>query len=822
MRAIVDLVVCGLPYGTNNYNPATSDPNGPKNYNINFLLQFRLQMAHILTRAPRVVHRDHADSESEFFQLKGSSEPPEPVVRGYVARSGNRDRIRALGLKSRCGGGGGITELSFLKTSVKTVRCTKLEEGSMASISPGTTIVTNHDPDHDHEHDDSDDTLYSGLPYGTNNYNPATSDPNGPKNYNINFLLQFRLQMAHILTRAPRVVHRDHADSESEFFQLKGLSEPPEPVTVRCTKLEEGSMASISPDTTIVANHDPNHDHDHDHHAVYNMARKKVHDRLAAREASLADMHAAYNRPMYKAMAISRARGGPYTFDELSEDYDYSELCLCTPCRCLLFVLVTAAAVFATLFFTGMILAVATGNTTVVSDAFQDTLPPPLEINAARTDPCNTETCQLPDCFCNNRFAVPRELPVSDIPQLVTITFDDAITVNNYNYYQSLFGSRVNPNGCPAAATFYISHEYTNYRLVQALYREGHEIGLHTISHSYNLDWQPEVYGMRQILYEFAGIPSDEVGQPTLCPSFLASSLCLALPFSPLSPLPFSRATTLTGRGRPCRFVSQWQMHGFRAPFLLPGGDAMLSVLSQSGLTHDSSFLAPTTPTGERMFPFTLEFPFEMPCMVEECPSDLSFPKLWELPVHEWWAPGNPNISYGSVDWQAPPVMISKGVSYSFVLFASQNVLLRRFPDETQPSTQQEVLDLLRYNFYAHYNQNRAPFTVPLHASWFDRYPFAFKALQEFLDELAILPEVYLVDHHKVVEWMRQPTRLSNMADFAPFQCDSAVRVAFDQCTATEQHQCGYTSPEDGSDIYMATCRTCPDSYPWLNNPLGV
>ena len=124
----------GLPYGTNNYNPATSDPDGPKNYDINFLLQFRLQMAHILARAPRVVHQDHADSESEFVQLKGSSEPPEPVVRSYAARSGNRDRIRALGRKSRGGGGGsGITELSFLKTSGKTVPSTS---SAVYSVSP--------------------------------------------------------------------------------------------------------------------------------------------------------------------------------------------------------------------------------------------------------------------------------------------------------------------------------------------------------------------------------------------------------------------------------------------------------------------------------------------------------------------------------------------------------------------------------------------------------------------------------------------------------------------------------------------------------------
>ena len=33
--------------------------------------------------------------------------------------------------------------------------------------------------------------------------------------------------------------------------------------------------------------------------------------------------------------------------------------------------------------------------------------------------------------------------------------------------------SRKNPNGCPIAATFYVSHEWTDYGLVQSLYSGG-------------------------------------------------------------------------------------------------------------------------------------------------------------------------------------------------------------------------------------------------------------------------------------------------------------------------------------------------------------
>lgn len=51
---------------------------------------------------------------------------------------------------------------------------------------------------------------------------------------------------------------------------------------------------------------------------------------------------------------------------------------------------------------------------------------------------------------------------------------------------------RKNPNGCPIRGTFYISHQYTNYRDVQYLWNVGHEIAAHSVTwvscKSYNLE----------------------------------------------------------------------------------------------------------------------------------------------------------------------------------------------------------------------------------------------------------------------------------------------------------------------------------------------
>ena len=64
------------------------------------------------------------------------------------------------------------------------------------------------------------------------------------------------------------------------------------------------------------------------------------------------------------------------------------------------------------------------------------------------------------------------------------LTFDDAVNEYNSHLYDDLFGNgkRVNPNGCPISATFYVSHDWTDYVVVRDLYAAGHEIASHTIS----------------------------------------------------------------------------------------------------------------------------------------------------------------------------------------------------------------------------------------------------------------------------------------------------------------------------------------------------
>lgn len=78
-----------------------------------------------------------------------------------------------------------------------------------------------------------------------------------------------------------------------------------------------------------------------------------------------------------------------------------------------------------------------------------------IETDPNRAPPCDPSVCVLPDCFCSeDGTTTPGDIPPKDVPQMITITFDDAINNNNIDLYKEMFnGKRKNPNGCNIKAT---------------------------------------------------------------------------------------------------------------------------------------------------------------------------------------------------------------------------------------------------------------------------------------------------------------------------------------------------------------------------------
>ena len=176
-----------------------------------------------------------------------------------------------------------------------------------------------------------------------------------------------------------------------------------------------------------------------------------------------------------------------------------------------------------------------------------------------------------------------RKLPA----QIVILTFDDSLNDLNKKLYESIFHPiRRNPNGCPISATFYVSHEWTDYSQVHSLYRSGHEISSHSVTHTHptgrdDRHWGRELAGQAELLSRHALVePSDITGS--------------------------------------------------RAPFLETGGDSMFRALSQFGFLYDSSL--PSSYQSPALWPYTVHQGARQPCSIPPCPVS-SHPEVWEVPL---------------------------------------------------------------------------------------------------------------------------------------------------------------------------------------------
>lgn len=213
--------------------------------------------------------------------------------------------------------------------------------------------------------------------------------------------------------------------------------------------------------------------------------------------------------------------------------------------------------------------------------------------NAKAAAACNPETCLLPACRCSGT-DIPGGLTSAQTPQFVMLTFDDAVTISNIAYYREAMAGKKNSDGCPVAATYYVSHEYTDYSLLHHLYAEGHEIAVHSITHISDLTyWKnanislltDEFQGAREIYSHFGNIPISEI-------------------------------------------------NGIRLPFLQMNGDMSFQMLAENDFVYDSSW--PTQTFIEPgMWPYTLNGRSTQDCPIGPCPVE-SWPSTWVMPMIMW------------------------------------------------------------------------------------------------------------------------------------------------------------------------------------------
>ncbi|XP_063236650.1 chitin deacetylase 1 isoform X1 [Bacillus rossius redtenbacheri] len=218
-----------------------------------------------------------------------------------------------------------------------------------------------------------------------------------------------------------------------------------------------------------------------------------------------------------------------------------------------------------------------------------------VETDPNRAPDCDPTQCVLPDCFCSaDGTRIPKSLEVNQVPQMVTLTFNGAVNVDNIDLYEEIFnGVRQNPNGCQIRGTFFVSHKYTNYSAVQDLHRRGHEIGVFSLTHkddpnywsqgSYD-DWLAEMAGGRLIIERFANITDGSI-------------------------------------------------IGMRAPYLRVGGNKQFEMMADQFFVYDASITASLGRVP--IWPYTLFFRMPHRCNgnAHNCPSR-SHP-VWEMVMNE-------------------------------------------------------------------------------------------------------------------------------------------------------------------------------------------
>ncbi|KAK4877640.1 hypothetical protein RN001_010146 [Aquatica leii] len=206
---------------------------------------------------------------------------------------------------------------------------------------------------------------------------------------------------------------------------------------------------------------------------------------------------------------------------------------------------------------------------------------------------CNVTVCTLPNCLCASSNP-PINLKPSEIPQLVMLTFDDAVNILNFNYYTQLFDNRKNPDNCSISTMYFIQHEYTDYKYVHQLWSRGHEISLHSITHQVpNYYWQTlSVDGLKRefadqikLIAKFAKIPTKDI-------------------------------------------------QGMRLPFLQLSGDNSFKMINESGLKYDCSW-STRAYIDSGLFPYTLDYKSPQDCPIGPCPTT-PIPGVWVVPMVNW------------------------------------------------------------------------------------------------------------------------------------------------------------------------------------------
>merc|ERR1719402_475435 len=248
--------------------------------------------------------------------------------------------------------------------------------------------------------------------------------------------------------------------------------------------------------------------------------------------------------------------------------------------------------------------------------------------------------------------------------------------------------------------------------------------------------------------------------------------------------------------------ISEWanipveDIYGARAPLLRLGGNPQFSALENEEFFYDSSVVAPLTNPPYWPYPLSFASPHRCHGNVQKCPTRSH--GVMEMVMNEF----DPREEPGYEDEQV--------IGCSMIDSCSSI----RTPDI--------LYNVLTHNFIRHYEQNRAPMGVFLHAAWLKKSPEMNDALQFWMEEiLATYDDVYFVTMSQALSWMQEPVRSDGARNFPSWTRRCNAVDTEDTCHSA--HNCVLPSDAHaGVKLRMQTCNSCPAVFPWLNNPKGL
>lgn len=341
----------------------------------------------------------------------------------------------------------------------------------------------------------------------------------------------------------------------------------------------------------------------------------------------------------------------------------------------------------------------------------------------------------------------PGGLKVEQVPQFVSIGFDDNSYVEEMDWIAEYAKGLKNPAGSgnsatydstPVTFTFFPNSKYTEEagEAWKKLYDAGHEIGNHTDSHPHGavIDWS----------------------QGTFTPTLKTEEWDQEID---------TCAEALAGLG-----IAKDDMTGFRTPFLEYTNYTFESV-HKKGFAYDCSIeegFQEGLDGTNHYWPYTLDngSPGDkvVATFIGGREEVASYPGLWELPVYVLILPPDEKCEEYGIE----PGFREKINGYKSYLEGSDWKITGFdynlwFTDSEEPMmTPAEFTGVLKYNLDLRLSGNRAPFMLGAHI---DLYETAERreALEAFIEYALSKPEVRFVNMSQILAWLNDPVAVDDV-----------------------------------------------------------